>query len=77
MDKSDKKKHNFLQAINTIRNEKVQKKKEGDARRRIEKAKVTARIEEKIEVARKANKKKRYRAEGKLEADRERKRLRG
>ena len=77
METSDKKKHDFLQAVITICNEKVQKKREGDTRRRIEKAKVTARLDEKIEAGRKVHKKKRYRVEGKLDAARERKRLRG
>jgi len=77
MDKSEKKKHAFLSALNTIRNEKVQKKKEGNIRKRIEKAKVDARVEEKIEAGRKIHKKRRYRSEGKMEATRERKRLRG
>lgn len=77
MEKSEKKKHSFIQAINTIRNEKVKKKKEGNIRRRVEKAKVTARIEKKIEDGRKVIKKRRYRTEGKIEAHREKKRLRG
>ena len=77
MEKSEKKKHAFLQAVNTIRNEKVQKKKEGNIRRRAAKAKVDARLDEKIEAGRKIVKKRRYRSEGKIEASRERKRLRG
>ena len=77
MDSSEKKKYTFLQAVNTIRNEKVAKKKEANTKRRIERAKVNARKEEKIAAARKVNMKRKYRAEGKIEAARERKKLRG
>jgi len=77
MDASEKKKFTFIQAVNTIRNEKVAKKKEGNARRRVEKARANAKKEEMIAAARKANLKRKYRAEGKLEAAKERKRLRG
>ena len=77
MDASEKKKYSFIQAVNTIRNEKVAKKKETNAKRRVEKARENAKKEERIAAARKANLKRKYRAEGKIEAAKERKRLRG
>ena len=77
MDSEEKKKYSFIQAVNSIRNEKVSKKKEGNARRRVEKARTNAKKEAILDVVRKANLKKRYRAEGKIEAARERKKLRG
>ncbi len=77
MDASEKKKYTFIQAINTIRNEKVTKKRESNAKRRIEKARENAKKEEKLAAVRKANMKRKYRAEGKIEAARERKRLHG
>ena len=77
MDASEKKKHSFLQAVNTIRNEKVAKKRESNARRKAERAKEQAKTDERIEAARKINMKRKYRAEGKIQAARERKRLRG
>mmetsp|Transcript_33925 Transcript_33925/g.74425 ORF Transcript_33925/g.74425 Transcript_33925/m.74425 type:complete len:1184 (-) Transcript_33925:107-3658(-) len=77
MDAQEKKKYSFMQAVNTIRNEKVAKKKIKNADRRLEKAKHDARKEEKLEAVSKANKKRKYRIEGKISAARERKRLRG
>jgi len=77
MDADEKKKHSFLQAVNTIRNEKVAKKRVSNAKRRVEKAKVNAKKTEAMAEVRKVNLKKRYRAEGKIEAARERKKLRG
>lgn len=77
MDASEKKKYSFIQAVNTIRNEKVAKKKESNAQRRVEKARENAKKEEKLAVVRKANLKRKYRAEGKIAAARERKRLHG
>ena len=73
MDASEKKKYSFIQAVNTIRNEKVAKKKEGNAKRRVEKARANAKKEEMIAAARKVNLKRKYRAEGKIEAAKERK----
>lgn len=77
MDAGDKKKYTFVQAINTIRNNKRAKRKEKNAERRLAKSKETAKREEKLEASRKARKRQQHRAEGKLEAARERKRLRG
>merc|ERR1712038_27539 len=77
MDASEKKKYSFIQAVNTIRHEKVAKKKEGNAKRRVEKAKENAKKEEMMAAVRKANLKRKYRAEGKIAAAKERKRLKG
>lgn len=76
MDSNEKKQAAFLQALNTIRNEKRTKKKETKAQRKIEKAKETAKFEEKIAAGRKANQKRKYRADGKIESARERKKMR-
>jgi ribosome biogenesis protein BMS1 len=75
MDADEKKKYTFMQAINTIRNEKVAKKKAKNAERRVEKAKEDARKETKLNAIRKANKKRQYRIDGKIAAAREKKRL--
>lgn len=77
MESDEKKKYTFVQAINTIRNEKRAKRKEKNAERRLEKSKETAKKEEKLEAARKARKRQQHRTEGKIESARERKRLRG
>eukprot|EP00804_Cyclotella_cryptica_P003462 CCRYP_002111-RD/>CCRYP_002111-RD protein AED:0.29 eAED:0.29 QI:0/0.5/0.4/1/0.5/0.4/5/98/563 len=77
MDAEEKKKYTFIQAVNTIRNEKQAKKKEKKAERKLARSKELARKEEKLEATRKAKKRQHYRAEGKVEAARERKRLRG
>lgn len=77
MEADEKKKYTFVQAVNTIRNEKRAKRKEKNAERRIAKSKELAKKEEKLDAARKARKRQQHRAEGKLEAARERKRLRG
>ncbi len=77
MESDEKKKYTFVQAINTIRNEKRAKRKEKNAERRLEKSKETAKKDEKLEAARKARKRQQHRTEGKIESARERKRLRG
>mmetsp|Transcript_24553 Transcript_24553/g.36613 ORF Transcript_24553/g.36613 Transcript_24553/m.36613 type:complete len:1220 (-) Transcript_24553:1727-5386(-) len=77
MDKDEKKKYTFLQALSTIRNEKVTKKRAKNAEKRIEKAKQDAKKEEKLEAIRKVQQKRKYRTEGKLATAREAKRLRG
>ena len=77
MDSSEKKKYTFLQAVNTIRNEKVAKKKTSNEKRQVERAKENARVQEKIDAARKINNKRKYRTEGKIQAARDRKRLHG
>jgi ribosome biogenesis protein BMS1 len=77
MEADEKKKYTFVQAVNTIRNEKRAKRKEKNAERRLEKSKELAKKEEKLEASRKARKRQQHRADGKVEAARERKRLRG
>ena len=77
MDAAEKKKYTFVQAVNTIRNEKKAKRKEKNAERRIAKSKEQAKKDEKLDAARKARKRQQHRADGKLAAARERKRLRG
>jgi len=77
MDADEKKKYTFIQAVNTIRNEKKAKRKEKNAERRLEKSKELAKSEEKLDASRKARKRQQHRTEGKLEAARERKRIRG
>ena len=77
MDASEKKKHTFIQAINTIRNEKVSKRKQKNTERFLAKAKMNAKNDERLAVIRKANKKREYRAEGKQDAIRKAKKLRG
>lgn len=64
----------FIQALNTIRKEKVAIRKSKNTERALEKAKQNARKEAVIEAARKANLKRKYRAEGKKEKVREAKR---
>jgi len=74
MDTAEKKKFTFLQALNTIRNEKVKIRKQKKEESKLEKAKKNAKKEEALAAARKANKKRQYRAEGKKEKMREAKR---
>lgn len=76
MEADEKKKHTFLQALNTIRNEKVALRKMKNAERLSAKAKQNAKKEEALAAVRKANKKRRYRSEGKREKIREAKRAR-
>jgi ribosome biogenesis protein BMS1 len=77
MEKEEKKTLTFMQALNTIRNEKVAIRKEKKVLKNIEKAKKNAKTEEAKEIASKAIKKRQYRAEGKRDAYREKKRLKG
>lgn len=77
MEAAEKKKYTFVQAVNTIRNEKRTKRKEKNAERRLEKSKEVAKQDEKLEASRKARKRQHHRTEGKIDAARERKRLRG
>eukprot|EP00535_Pseudo-nitzschia_heimii_P006730 CAMPEP_0197183476 /NCGR_PEP_ID=MMETSP1423-20130617/7837_1 /TAXON_ID=476441 /ORGANISM="Pseudo-nitzschia heimii, Strain UNC1101" /LENGTH=1200 /DNA_ID=CAMNT_0042634059 /DNA_START=60 /DNA_END=3662 /DNA_ORIENTATION=+ len=74
MEASEKKKFAFLQAVNTIRNEKVKARKEKKREANLEKVKKNAKKEEAIAAARKINKKRQYRAEGKREKFQEAKR---
>mmetsp|Transcript_63327 Transcript_63327/g.74907 ORF Transcript_63327/g.74907 Transcript_63327/m.74907 type:complete len:957 (-) Transcript_63327:34-2904(-) len=68
MEGSEKKKHNFLVALKTLRNDKVKKRREVNQSRRLEKEKQKRKIEEKVEEVKRANKKRRYREQGKIEA---------
>jgi len=77
MGAGEKKKYTFVQAVNTIRNEKKAKRKEKNDERRLTKSKEFVRMEEKLEASRKARKRQHFRTEGKVEAARERKRVRG
>mmetsp|Transcript_13937 Transcript_13937/g.39120 ORF Transcript_13937/g.39120 Transcript_13937/m.39120 type:complete len:1191 (-) Transcript_13937:87-3659(-) len=74
MEKSEKKKFTFLQAVNTIRNEKVKARKEKKRESKVEKIKKNAKKEEAKAAARKVNRKRQYRAEGKREKMQEAKR---
>lgn len=76
MEESEKKKYTFLQALNTIRNEKVKVRKEKKAIRNVEVAKKNAKKEEALAANRRASKKRQYRAEGKRDTIREAKRIR-
>mmetsp|Transcript_24586 Transcript_24586/g.51966 ORF Transcript_24586/g.51966 Transcript_24586/m.51966 type:complete len:1176 (+) Transcript_24586:155-3682(+) len=67
MEKSEKKKFTFLQAVNTIRNDKVKARKEKKRESKIEKTKKNAKKEMALAASRKVNKKRQYRAEGKRE----------
>mmetsp|Transcript_59864 Transcript_59864/g.147073 ORF Transcript_59864/g.147073 Transcript_59864/m.147073 type:complete len:1195 (+) Transcript_59864:72-3656(+) len=74
MEADERKKNTFLQALNTIRNEKVKLRKEKKQEAKVERDKKTAKKMEALEAARRANKKRQYRAEGKKEKMREKKR---
>jgi len=76
MDTDERKKYTFVQAVNTIRNEKKSKRREKNAERRLVKSKEEAKQNEILMAARKARKKVHYRTEGKMEAARDRKRTR-
>merc|ERR1711865_1087491 len=67
MEKHEKNKFTFLQALNTIRNEKVKVRKEKKQESKIEKTKKNSKKEEAMAAARKVRKKRQYRAEGKRE----------
>jgi ribosome biogenesis protein BMS1 len=77
MEADERKKLTFIQALNTIRNEKVTKRKAKNVEKRVERAKQAAKEDEKMSVIRKANKKRQFRSEGKMDAARESKRMRG
>ena len=71
----ERKKVTFLQALNTIRKEKVAIRKAKNEERKAERAKQNAKKEQTILAARKVNKKRQYREEGKQEKAKEAKRL--
>ena len=75
MEKDEKKKLSFIQALNTIRNEKVAIRKKKRVEKNVEKAKKNAVTDAIINEARKIKKKRQYRNEGKQDASREKKRL--
>jgi len=75
MEPEERKKLTFIQALNTIRKEKIALRRTKNQEKMLEKAKKNAKKEEAVEAARKANKKRQYRAEGKREKQREAKRL--
>jgi len=77
MDADEKKKYTFMQAINTIRNEKLSIRKESSRRRQVERKKQDLKKAEMFEAVKKADKKKRYRTEGKIQEARQRKKVRG
>jgi ribosome biogenesis protein BMS1 len=74
MEADEKKRYTFLQALNTIRNEKVKLRKEKKQEAKADRDKKNAKKMEALEAARRANKKRQYRAEGKKEKMREAKR---
>jgi len=76
LEKEEKKKLTFLQALNTIRNEKQSIRKTKKMEKTAEKTKIKAKKDEEIEQARKVLKKRKYRSDGKRDAIKERKRLR-
>ena len=74
LESSEKKKYTFLQALNTIRNEKVKIRKEKKEERQVDMAKKNSKKEEAMAAMRKVNKKRQYRAEGKRDKRMESKR---
>jgi ribosome biogenesis protein BMS1 len=75
MEPGERNKVTFMQALNTIRKEKVKIRKAKHEERKLEKAKQSAKKEEALAAARRVNKKRQYRAEGKRDKAREGKRL--
>eukprot|EP00980_Cylindrotheca_fusiformis_P010095 scaffold2243_cov122-Cylindrotheca_fusiformis.AAC.11 len=67
MEPAEKKKYTFLQALNSIRNEKVKIRKQKKEEKKLDADKKNAKKEETLLVLRKAAKKRQYRAEGKRE----------
>ncbi|EEC51214.1 ribosome biogenesis protein BMS1 [Phaeodactylum tricornutum CCAP 1055/1] len=76
MEADERKKTTFIQALNTIRKEKVAIRKAKNEERKRDKAKEKAKKDEAILAIRKANKKRQYRAEGKRDKARDSKRMR-
>lgn len=74
MDPEERKKHTFLQALNTIRKEKQKLRKEKKKEKLETKSKQNQKAEAALEAARKARMKRKYRAEGKKEKMRDAKR---
>mmetsp|Transcript_9528 Transcript_9528/g.17318 ORF Transcript_9528/g.17318 Transcript_9528/m.17318 type:complete len:1164 (+) Transcript_9528:3-3494(+) len=76
MEADERKKHAFVQALNSIRNEKVSIRRTKNAERLQDKAKKNSKKEQATAEKRKIDKKRKYRSEGKKEAAREKKRAR-
>jgi len=74
MESDEKKKYTFLQALNSIRNEKVKIRKDKKEAKRVDQSKQNAKKEEALLAARKVAKKRQYRAEGKRDKGKESKR---
>ncbi|CAB9508834.1 Ribosome biogenesis protein BMS1 [Seminavis robusta] len=77
LEKDEKKKLGFIQALNAIRDEKVSIRKDKNAERIRQKSAEASQKAGKLAAQQKANKKRQYRAEGKREKGREAKRLKG
>jgi len=75
LEKDEKKKLTFMTALNTIRKEKLAIRKQKKEERNTTKAALNAKKESALLAARKVNKKRQYRAEGKREKFQEAKRL--
>jgi ribosome biogenesis protein BMS1 len=76
MEADERKKVTFMQALNTIRKEKIGIRRAKNEERKVTKAKQNEKKEEAMAAARKVNKKRQYRAEGKQEKFREQKKTR-
>ena len=76
-EKDEKKKYTFMQALNTIKNDKVKKRKEKNTERMAAKAKERAKVDEFFKESMAAKNKKRHRNEGKESKAREQKKSRG
>jgi hypothetical protein len=76
MEPEERKKLAFIQALNTIRNEKIAVRKDKNVQKQAVKLKDVEKESAAIRLARMANRKRRYRAEGKREQGHEAKRTR-
>jgi ribosome biogenesis protein BMS1 len=76
MEDDERKKLAFVNALNSIRNEKVKIRKDKNEERKIDKAKKNAKQDEAMAEMRKVNKKRQYRSEGKKDKMRENKKSR-
>jgi ribosome biogenesis protein BMS1 len=74
MEEGERKKLAFVNALNSIRNEKVKIRKDKNEERKLDKARKNAKMDEAMAEMRKANKKRQYRAEGKKDKMRDNKR---
>ena len=77
MEKDEKVRHAFMQALGTLRNDKVKKRKESNLVRKEKKMKEVAKNDDNFKDVRQALAKKRHRSDGKEVAARERKKSRG